>query len=1119
MALFRPDEYRHNNSNYAISDIREVRGGSYSVDTINDRDGIPPNKRGRAIIYVIDISKLFTYIGPLNSEGDSRAEDVNWLNPNYWREITTGVSGGGGDFHNQSELKDLEVQYTSIETDNQPIVGEEISYSGATWVNTYNSDGSRAIGIQINLGFSSESIADFSESHILSPSVNFKYDFPGIGAAFEINGIDTDGGAVLGEAPYNIRWNHELLFGYLSDITDANLISDIQSGVNVESTIKGYDTDNINSKAVLLGTTNTDDIINHTYIAYPKDFGKISNLFLNSGESIFNAFEEYSTTITITNKHGIDVEYYLYYSIDKGAIGSDQFITLIGSSDTGIGNSGGNVTFEDTNVEYNPALDELTIGFVDGTSGSTNILGAIFEGTYDELKTLKDNNQLVVGRQYILKDFETKFFIEGSNSDVSKTPFRVKGYQSGYANITPLETEMTPLPVNGDGHSIFATNTITTGSGTINTGDELELFSNGANSNYYMKIRRVSDQLPISSFPSLEFNIEYPRFLTSELAPNNGVDVLDSNGKSIFKVGGVLNTEVYDGLAYGDMANTPTIIKERLSITAISENEFSNFAESLTYIGDKLEYDFNDVDVKNDNDEIISDRKGVIIRRYNEVLNIDLNDDWRHKTFRRFMIDDEDELRKFFREYETYLPTGPDISIYHSTSNIRIHTQKFISKIFDTSADSVADQFKYVLINPENNKNVLDFTLGNTVANAFSEPRRVTGLKSTAYGTTVYDSYNETLQYNTTVNNKNILRFKDFTIIPLENGNEPNSKVKKLKVKNISNTIFTLAPPSEKGSSSGDLVVDYDGSITNTFFLSGMKVEGLGKIDNCLLLAGLILVNDGIITNSHMLANGIIVTDRNTIIDNTIIGMSTWSNAGGSTISFSNSTIVSSMISLELTTYFKINDCTFISSMLDDGSRRYVSNPIFQNCNWVQVRFAIRRGWIGTTISFSNFGMLNKYKSHEITFTWDSSLLQSGNDENKSGETFYLNTSTNNYEYFSTYSISEITSISSDINGTLDNIIDSDGNEISYELDSNDNNCVIFHGGVNNIIPQDGEVFTLTFETEFYRGFDYNNITLNNNFDSNYDHREIRGTKEGVLYSTDVDENMQIIFNKIIEPK
>lgn len=1109
MALFRPDEYRHNNSNYAISDIREVRGGSYSVDTINDRDGIPPNKRGRAIIYVIDISKLFTYIGPLNPEGDSRAEDVNWLNPNYWREITTGGSGGG-DFHIQSELKDLEVQYTSIETDNEPIVGEEISYSGATWVNTYNSDGARAIGIQINLGFSGESIADFSESHILSPSVNFKYDFPGIGATFEINGIDTDGGAVLGEAPYNIRWNHELLFGYLSDITDANLISDIQSGVNVESTIKGYDTDNINSKAVLLGTTNTDDIINHTYIAYPKDFGKISNLFLNSGESIFNAFEEYSTTITITNKHGIDVEYYLYYSIDKGAIGSDQFITLIGSSNTGIGNSGGNVTFEDTNVEYNPALDELTIGFVDGTSGSTNILGAIFEGTYDELKTLKDNNQLVVGRRYILKNFQTKYIIDGSYSGTDDYLFEYDSNVGSYLKLRYIgDNKDFKRDVIKSGDNLLCFIEITEGNGTHNIGDIITITSI-FNNDY------IIPSVSASSMSGTKFKIKYKEFTLDETFTNNGQVILDSNGKEVLTPNGVINTSVHDGLPYGNYT-TEVVPLEDISLVAINSSTFSQNAESLTYVGDFLTYNFNDNEIKNRNGDVLGSREGVITRRNNPNLNINIDDDWRHKKYRRYKISDENQLRLFYKHFENPKPTNGSLGLYYVNSNIATINTNFNDMIKvsgDTGYQEFFSEFSYILNKPEKKLFITDFTQNNTVDNPFRRGIFNTtafhdggGLQRVNMLTTDSDRYQQDI-YASDLNN-----FIEYPIIPYTTNDGLSGQVNKVYIKNSDNIVFKDLKwkyhVSYNDSQKINVYVDSNVFKDCTFETGGdVNLVSTDTIDLIKLGSCDVNVVNSKISNTFMNNNFSVAkfmisnSDLNRVF--MTHGSSGFSYGGIYKITASNiySTIITSDRGDMKIVNSNFNVCNILNTQTYN---QQVAN--YLNTNIYGVNFNIDESSLGLTISLDNFRNVNYEKTSVDSYTYSEPLV-SGTTGDHGDNNFYYNTDTSSIEFRTDYSIKGGDNITLKQN-TNDLIKDTD-----FTVDNDSEGLISF-----NITLTDGDVLELT-DTYSNPGIDlhYNNKIPRdpNDIAEGQRHGEIRLTPKGTLYSPEVNEDLQLIYRKII---
>jgi hypothetical protein len=67
----------------------------------------------------------------------------------------------------------------------------------------------------------------------------------------------------------------------------------------------------------------------------------------------------------------------------------------------------------------------------------------------------------------------------------------------------------------------------------------------------------------------------------------------------------------------------------------------------LTYIGDKLAYDFNDNKIVDENGTFITSRNGFVLRRINLKIQL-INQDWREQKFRRFALNDvlEPLLRK-----------------------------------------------------------------------------------------------------------------------------------------------------------------------------------------------------------------------------------------------------------------------------------------------------------------------------------------------------------------------------------------------------------------------------------------------------------------------------------------
>jgi hypothetical protein len=71
---------------------------------------------------------------------------------------------------------------------------------------------------------------------------------------------------------------------------------------------------------------------------------------------------------------------------------------------------------------------------------------------------------------------------------------------------------------------------------------------------------------------------------------------------------------------------------EVIVLTAIDVDKFSSDAESLTYIGDKLAYDFNDNKIVDENGTFITSRNGFVLRRINLEIQLILIQDWREQN-------------------------------------------------------------------------------------------------------------------------------------------------------------------------------------------------------------------------------------------------------------------------------------------------------------------------------------------------------------------------------------------------------------------------------------------------------------------------------------------------------
>ncbi len=249
------------------------------------------------------------------------------------------------------------------------------------------------------------------------------------------------------------------------------------------------------------------------------------------------------------------------------------------------------------------------------------------EGTYAQIKALKDGNNLVAGVRYIITDYKTEYFVPNTNSSDKIKYKTTSASVSGWAILdNNYEYELS------NGATVTITELPSGYSGSLAVGQTTTVSS--INASYYFKFANgMQNTIGVS------FSFNVTRF--SGVAHNAVIN--DANGKPVMKPNGIINTDIHDGTVYCDMtaAENKTVPTERLVITASTNNSFEVVGYSDTYSGDVIHYDFDDVNIINDNKVNIGTRKGYIIRRINEKLKIDTKLDWRVIRFRRWLIDSD----------------------------------------------------------------------------------------------------------------------------------------------------------------------------------------------------------------------------------------------------------------------------------------------------------------------------------------------------------------------------------------------------------------------------------------------------------------------------------------------
>lgn len=554
-----------------------------------------------------------------------------------------------------------------------------------------------------------------------------------------------------------------------------------------------------------------------------------------------------------------------------------------------------------TALSFDNETDILSSTYADGSVRETPI-DFIFRGTYQELKEIKDEDGLKIGKKYILTDYQTEYYINSSNSAPIIREYEVTQITSGFAQFSPPlsdlqqgdSVEVIGLP-NGYGGAIQIGD-ITTVSAYFSDGFFIE-FANGMHNTLGFEFRYVLD-----------------RFDT-QVALNNAT-ILDSNNKPVLKPLGVINTEVHDGTAYMSMTGSENlgVPVEEISLTAISESEFSLQAESLTFLGDTLEYDFNNSDIENEDGVVIGSRKGFILRRVNEDLNIDLNKDWRVQRYRRFKIEDTDEWNDYILENDG------DNSLYIMGG----------TNAFSLSTETLTENHKFILRNIENRDFYQDFTKLGLESNVFltgqaTAPEIEYGFR---YETEDQDEFRLDLVAS------DVTLAKDFNIIQLDGNYEPVDTIFSLKANFLNNTVF-LNYNFQYGDSGGLNVDIKDGILNSTFMTLPSLVSNSYKeavsLKNITAIDSLSLVNTGQINNLHVLST-VQLSNAGIVNYLTLGGKPTSATAFG--VTFMS---------------VKVDDSSYLQSVILGGKR--LDTIRFENTIATKVLIGFNRGQY---LSFSN---------------------------------------------------------------------------------------------------------------------------------------------------------------------
>lgn len=297
-------------------------------------------------------------------------------------------------------------------------------------------------------------------------------------------------------------------------------------------------------------------------------------------------------------------------------------------------------------IDLSPYLDNTNLprvvsGTLDGETGMltltrddastfdinlSNLLGEAFiEGTYDEIVAIRDAQELKPGVRYIINDYQTEYFIKGSNSSGIVEEKEITANISGWAVLDDnYEYDL------GVGDTVEITELPSGYGGGLVVGDTTTVSSE--NADYYFKFANG-----MQSVVGLKFKFFMTRYST--IAQDAIIN--DGNGKPVMRPQGIINTEVHDGTDYMEQtaAENLAVPVERIVLTAATFDTFEEVGYSETFDNDVIYYDIDDDEILNDNNEVIGDRTGFIYRRSNPRLDIDAAIDWRVFRFRRWLID------------------------------------------------------------------------------------------------------------------------------------------------------------------------------------------------------------------------------------------------------------------------------------------------------------------------------------------------------------------------------------------------------------------------------------------------------------------------------------------------
>jgi uncharacterized repeat protein (TIGR01451 family) len=498
------------------------------------------------------------------------------------------------------------------------------------------------------------------------------------------------------------------------------------------------------------------------------------------------------------------------------------------------------------------------------------------KGTYQDIKELKDNNELIPGQRYTITDYQLKYQIEGSdtsriiqNTTISATPYNYYIYfASGIRLYSGDTVTITSLP---DGYSGSAqvgdvgTVTASWGDGghrisgvpiLVGVGIALEApyYFNSYIDNQTIKerfysgdltgtITSVADSDQITGTGTLftqELNVgdTITYFVDAEYGYDRVIQSIESDtsltitetvleadiatdvtfekvtfGKILMQPGGLINTDVHDGTVYSGLSADENFAPPVEEIVLTALT-----TNKFSTKGESATFEGDVIEYDFDDTDIL-DRQGNVIGTRNGLVthrsNIGLNININHDwRGKRFRrFRLNDEQWEFFNHKNK--------EVYKLDSGSQIYWVGGMSGLSRT------EKKRYMLTDLEYSIRTPNFILDDPTQNIFTNGHKAItasgGSDMERLDVRQYNGINAQTDWTTLYKSFklhfNEIECRDITIIPLNPDGSIKSTVKRVICPDLKNTVFQDLPQGQ--GNSDDIFIDVKGIQESTFFTGG----------------------------------------------------------------------------------------------------------------------------------------------------------------------------------------------------------------------------------------------------------------------------------------------------------